>query len=67
MLYSAYRFTAVHAKALYSYTGASAEEATFSEGDELLVIDQNDANWWRVDLGGSKVLIAPAMYLELIG
>lgn len=59
--------TAVKAKALYAYTGTSPEEATFSEGDQLLVVDQDDANWWRVDVGGSKVLIAPATYLEISG
>lgn len=51
---------------MYAYTGASPEEATFSEGDELLVVDQDDANWWRVDVGGSKVMIAPATYLEIL-
>lgn len=60
-------FAAVKAKALYAYTGTSPEEATFREGDELLVVDQDDANWWRVDVGGSKVLIAPATYLEISG
>ncbi|KAI3488291.1 hypothetical protein L1887_47830 [Cichorium endivia] len=54
----------VKAKALYDYSGASAEEATFAEGDELLVVDQEDANWWRVDVGGAKILVAPATYLE---
>lgn len=55
------------AKALYDYSGASAEEASFVEGDTLLVVDQEDANWWRVDVGGSKILVAPATYLELSG
>lgn len=59
--------TAAKAKALYDYSGASAEEATFSEGDELLVVDQEDANWWRVDVGGPKILVAPATYLGLSG
>ncbi|SPO31627.1 related to Intersectin 1 [Ustilago trichophora] len=54
------------AKALYDYSGASSEEATFSEGDELHVVDQEDTNWWRVDVGGPKILVAPATYLELL-
>lgn len=61
-----YGFAAVKAKALYDYSSASAEEASFAEGDTLLVVDKEDANWWRVDVGGSKILVAPATYLELI-
>lgn len=59
--------TAAKAKALYDYSGASAEEAGFAEGDTLNVVDQEDANWWRVDVGGPKILVAPATYLELSG
>lgn len=58
---------AARARALYDYAGTSAEEASFSEGDELTVVDQGDANWWRVDVGGDKILIAPATYLEIKG
>ncbi|EPQ26256.1 uncharacterized protein PFL1_06191 [Pseudozyma flocculosa PF-1] len=59
--------SANRAKALYEYAGTTPEEASFSEGDELTVVDQSDANWWRVDVGGDRILIAPATYLELQG
>lgn len=57
---------AVTAKALYDYTGGSPDEATFAEGDELHVVDQEDASWWKVEQSDA-IKIAPATYLELSG
>lgn len=58
--------TAVHARALYDFAGGSIDEASFSEGDELKVVDQEDASWWKVEHRDS-IKIAPATYLEIIG
>ncbi|KAN0063587.1 hypothetical protein ACQY0O_004035 [Thecaphora frezii] len=58
--------SASRAKALYEYAGTSPEEASFAEGEELTVVDQSDANWWRVDVGGDRILIAPATYLQVL-
>lgn len=55
----------VHAKALYSYVGGSAEELPFSEGDVLSIIDRSEGDWWKVDKGG-VVFIVPAAYLEVL-
>ena len=54
------------ARALYDFTGSSLDEASFSEGQELNVVDQDDGSWWRVEQGDS-IKIAPASYLELSG
>lgn len=57
-------FCAVKAKALYSYTGNSAEELPFSEGDEVNIVDRSDSNWWKAEQDG-VVFIVPAGYLEV--
>lgn len=58
--------TAVAARALYDFAGGSVDEASFSEGEELNVVDQEDASWWKVE-HGDRIKIAPATYLEIIG
>ncbi|CAO1618670.1 unnamed protein product [Parajaminaea phylloscopi] len=57
---------AVTARALYAYSGSSPDEADFAEGDEVRVVDQEDASWWKVEQGDA-IKIAPATYLELSG
>ncbi|KAI0933423.1 hypothetical protein AcV5_005570 [Taiwanofungus camphoratus] len=54
----------IKAKALYSYTGNSAEELPFSEGDEVNIVDRSDSNWWKAEQDG-VVFIVPAGYLEV--
>lgn len=58
--------TDITARALYDYTGGSPDEASFAEGEELVVVDQEDASWWKVEQSDS-IKIAPATYLELSG
>jgi len=58
--------TATRARALYDYTGTSPEEASFTADEEVLVVDREDGDWWRID-AGDVVKIAPATYLEVIG
>lgn len=55
------------AKALYDYAAASAEEISFSEGDELVIVDSSDASWWKALKGNSNVALVPATYVELLG
>lgn len=59
-------YTVARATALYDYSGASADEASFTAGQELAVVDQEEADWWRVEQS-DRILIAPAAYLELSG
>ncbi|KAI0314387.1 hypothetical protein OF83DRAFT_1174805, partial [Amylostereum chailletii] len=55
----------VKAKALYAYTGASADELPFAEGDVLSIVDRSESDWWKAEQGG-VVFIVPAAYLELV-
>jgi len=52
------------AKAIYGYSGTTADELTFEEGDEISVFDTSDANWWKAEHGGA-IVIVPASYLEV--
>jgi len=56
----------VKARALYSYAGTTEEELPFAEGDELVIVDQSDADWWKAEQAGI-IFIVPASYLEIIG
>ncbi|BEJ13329.1 hypothetical protein CspHIS471_0305030 [Cutaneotrichosporon sp. HIS471] len=51
--------------ALYDYEATSHEELSFTEGQTLPVVDQSDADWWKVEMGGA-ILIIPAAYVEVI-
>ena len=53
------------AKALYSYDGTNADELSFSEGDELSIVDRGDSDWWKAEQGG-VIFIVPAAYLEIV-
>ncbi|KAJ3827567.1 hypothetical protein F5880DRAFT_1609212 [Lentinula raphanica] len=57
--------TKVKAKALYTYSGENPDELSMAEGDEVIVIDQSEAEWWKAEQGG-VVFIVPAGYLEVI-
>lgn len=57
-------FPTVKAKALYSYAGGNADELPFVEGDELTIVDQSEADWWKVEQEG-VIFIVPAAYVEL--
>ncbi|KAJ3537063.1 hypothetical protein NM688_g6740 [Phlebia brevispora] len=57
--------TTVKAKALYSYDGTNSEELSFSEGDNLAIVDHGDSDWWKAERGG-VVFIVPAAYLEIV-
>ena len=54
------------ARALYSFAGASEEELPFAEGDELIIVDQSDGDWWKAEKAG-VIFIVPASYLEITG
>lgn len=60
-----YQFISVRARARYSYTGGNADELPFNEGDELSIIDRDDADWWKAERAG-VVFIVPAAYLEVL-
>ena len=53
------------AKALYSYDATNSDELSFSEGDELSIVDRGDSDWWKAERGG-VVFIVPAAYLETV-
>lgn len=36
-----------------------------AEGDEVIIIDQSEEEWWKAEQGG-VVFIVPAGYLEII-
>ena len=59
------KYSAVKARALYSYTGGNADELPFVEGDEVAIIDRSDADWWKTEQGG-VVFIVPAAYFEVV-
>ncbi|KAH8923006.1 hypothetical protein BT69DRAFT_1319808 [Atractiella rhizophila] len=52
------------ATALYAYPANSEDEVTLEENEVVLVLDNNDADWWRVEKDGITGLV-PATYLEL--
>lgn len=54
----------VTAHALYDYNGANADELPFSEGDQLSIVENSDADWWKAEQNG-MVFIVPAAYLAL--
>lgn len=60
------QFTEKPGRALYDYQANGPEELPLTAGDELLVIDDSDADWWKVEKG-NKALLVPAAYVELIG
>jgi hypothetical protein len=55
----------VKAKAIYSYAAGSPDEQSFTEGDELTIIDKSEEEWWKTEQGG-VVFIVPAAYLEIV-
>jgi hypothetical protein len=55
----------VKAKALYQYTANNADELSFEEGEELVIVDRSDAEWWKVERGG-MVFLVPATFLEVV-
>lgn len=59
-------FTEKPARALYDYPASGPEELPLTAGDEFTVIDDTDADWWKVERG-DRALIVPAAYVELIG
>ena len=54
----------VTAHALYDYNGGNADELPFSEGDQLSIVENSDADWWKAEQNG-MVFIVPAAYLAL--
>ena len=58
------RHTIVTAQALYDYNGSNADELPFSEGDQLSIVENSDADWWKAEQNG-MVFIVPAAYLAL--
>lgn len=59
-----YSNAATSAKALFPYTGNSAEELPFEEGDTLSIVDHSEDDWWKAEKDG-VIFIVPAAYLEM--
>jgi hypothetical protein len=53
-------------RALYDYTANTAEELSFATGDTLLVVDQSEPDWWKVEKN-DEILLVPASYVEILG
>jgi len=49
--------------AIYDYTGQYEDELSFKAGDQLLVTNTDDANWWQGTLG-DKSGVFPSNYVE---
>ncbi|KOS13158.1 intersectin 1 [Malassezia pachydermatis] len=54
----------VAAEALYDYEASSPEEASFTEGEVLQIVDQSDPDWWLV-LRHDKCLMVPSNYVAV--
>lgn len=53
-------------RALYEYSAAGPEELSLAAGDELLVVDRSDPDWWKVEKN-LEIFLVPASYVEVIG
>ncbi|UZJ51349.1 hypothetical protein CBS101457_000669 [Exobasidium rhododendri] len=58
-------------KAIWSYSGAEADELTFEENDRIEIIEEVDAAWWKgcvvhADTGRSQAGLFPSNYVESI-
>lgn len=51
------------ASALYEYAAQTDDELSFREGDEMLIFDKTEPDWWLVKASG-RVGLVPATYLE---
>lgn len=51
------------ARALYPYTGATAEELSFQEGDMIAILKKDPGGWWEGELRGKRGWI-PANYVQ---
>jgi hypothetical protein len=54
----------VNAKAVYDYTAGNTDELSFSAGEMLSIVDNNEEEWWKAERDGA-VFIVPAGYLEV--
>lgn len=54
------------ARALFPYEGGEADQLPFLEGDELVIVDSSEDDWWKTEKAG-VIFIVPAAFLELIG
>lgn len=64
-LFSSLTTLIVKAKAIYAYTGSNPDELTFSESEELSIVDMSEDEWWKAEQRGA-VYIVPAAYLEVV-
>ena len=52
-------------KALYHYKGKSSRELTTRRGDILLLINDSNKDWWKVEIEGKQGFV-PANYVRKI-
>ena len=52
-------------KALYSYKGKSGRELAIRKGDLLLLVNNSNKDWWKVELNGKQGFV-PANYIRKI-
>jgi len=53
------------AKALYDYDATNDNELSFSEGDVLIITEQDDSGWWFAEKNGRTGFI-PNNYVEIL-
>ena len=57
-------FRTVKATAIYSCQGSSADELSSNEGNDLAIVDQLEADWWKAERDGF-VYVVPVVYVEI--
>lgn len=55
----------VRATAIYPYSAANPDELSFEEGEDVLIVDRSDADWWKAEREGS-IFTVPAAYVEVV-
>lgn len=53
----------IRAVALYDYDAIDALTVSFQKGEEMIVLEKEYDEWWRIDLNG-KIGLAPANYIQ---
>ncbi|KAI9138561.1 hypothetical protein BKA69DRAFT_1040851 [Paraphysoderma sedebokerense] len=56
--------TSVKAVALYDYTAAQEDEIGLTEGEQVVVVDGSDGDWWKIQKDGREGYV-PATYVEI--
>ncbi|KAL0080804.1 hypothetical protein J3Q64DRAFT_1196979 [Phycomyces blakesleeanus] len=53
-------------RAEYDYAARQDEELSFEEGQEMLLLENDDPDWYLVKMNNGKIGLAPSNYVQLI-